>query len=319
MTFREPNLAAKLKKGQSYDDWLPKLDWSEGQICSPKLDGIRIVMHPELGPVTRTLKPIPNIYIRTKMEALMSEAVGFDGELVFGDHESSEYKFSKTSSKFMTEDDSDIADVRFHVFDIAVGEFSSSGFTERVHHYVHRIADFAEFSAARNFFVPVSQRRIRSLEALDAYESECLASFYEGVMLRKPSGFYKQGRSTWKEGGLVALKRFEDTEGIVIGFEPLMRNDNEATVDARGFTVRSSHQAGKWADNLLGKLLCKGAPGTPFEGVEFSVGSGLDDSLRTHIWANKEAFLGKQITFKYQPVGVKNKPRAPIFKGFREE
>ena len=52
-------------------------------------------------------------------------------------------------------------------------------------------------------------------------------------------------------------------------------------------------------------------------GVEFRVGSGLDDSLREEIWRNWESYIGKIVTYKHFPVGAIDKPRHPIFKGFR--
>jgi DNA ligase-1 len=53
-------------------------------------------------------------------------------------------------------------------------------------------------------------------------------------------------------------------------------------------------------------------------GVEFGLGSGFKEVDRHEIWQNKDKFMGRLVTYKYQAVGVKDKPRIPIFKGFRD-
>ena len=52
-------------------------------------------------------------------------------------------------------------------------------------------------------------------------------------------------------------------------------------------------------------------------GIEVRVGSGLDDTMRMEIWSNQEKYLNQIIKYKYFSVGVKDKPRHPVFQGFR--
>jgi DNA ligase-1 len=54
-------------------------------------------------------------------------------------------------------------------------------------------------------------------------------------------------------------------------------------------------------------------------GWEFGVGSGLDDTLRSQIWANKEKYIGRIIKYKYLPYGTVDAPRHPVFLGFRDK
>lgn len=152
-------------------------------------------------------------------------------------------------------------------------------------------------------------------EHLESYEECCTKHGYEGVMLRAPEGPYKQGRSTAKEGYLLKLKRFEDAEATIVGFEERMHNANEATKDERGYTKRSSHQENKVGTGTLGALIVRGV--TAFEGIEFNIGTGFDDEQRQDFWANREAMLGETVKFKFFEVGVKDAPRHPVFLGFR--
>ena len=54
MTISRPMLAASAVREQELIDHMPTQ-----VLASPKLDGIRVLLHPELGPVTRRFKPLP--------------------------------------------------------------------------------------------------------------------------------------------------------------------------------------------------------------------------------------------------------------------
>src|SRR3546814_17315127 len=81
-------------------------------IASPKIDGIRCVIHPEHGAVSRKLKPIPNNYVREALNAI--GIAGYDGELVTypGDRIDD---FNTVQSTIMRADDKPV--YHFHVFD----------------------------------------------------------------------------------------------------------------------------------------------------------------------------------------------------------
>lgn len=312
MTQFQPNLAAKLKKGQTYEEHIfPKINWALGWHVPPKLDGIRITMHPELGPVTRTLEKVPNRTLRKFFEDHFEILRGFDGEFIWDEYPAANYSFQKTFSKFSRHDDSDISRARYYVFDDISAP--SLWFGARVQAYTDRVV-----SANLPWLFHVAQPLVTDQETFELWEEHFLGKHYEGVMLRRSDTLYKQGRSTWREGGLGAIKRFEDAEAIIVGFEEMEHNENEAVTDARGYTKRSSAQAGKVAAGTLGKLVVKGHPTSPFADIEFKIGSGFTQAQRQAIWDEGIAcYHGRVVTFKYQPHGVKLKPRAPIFKSFR--
>ena len=64
----------------------------------------------------------------------------------------------------------------------------------------------------------------------------------------------------------------------------------------------------------MGSILVKNT-----EGVEFEVGTGFTDEQRQYFWDNQDELIGKTIKYRYQKVGVKEKPRFPSFIGFRSE
>src|SRR5690606_8348078 len=85
----------------------------------------------------------------------------------------------------------------------------------------------------------VPHRLINNEAELLDYERVTVDAGFEGLILRDPNGPYKYGRSTAREGWMLKLKRFKDSEAEVIGVEEEMHNGNEAKVNALGLTERS--------------------------------------------------------------------------------
>lgn len=278
-------------------------------LATPKIDGIRCVMREkhivelfgnvQVEAISRTLTPIPNRYIQEKLAEY--NLTGLDGELITwtaGKMDS----YNDVQSKVMSRDGK--PEFTYHVFDLVLPL-----------PYWDRMATFKD---SKDYKWPddchlkkVLPRLIEDEANLLAYEAACLEMGFEGVMLRNIDGPYKFGRSTWKQGWLLKLKRFEDSEATIIGFEELMRNENEATTNALGLTERSSHQANLVHGNTLGALIVEK------DGLVFNIGTGFDDLMRKQIWLRQAEYHGKTVKYKHQPHGAKEKPRCPVFLGFR--
>jgi DNA ligase-1 len=269
---------------------------------SPKLDGIRAIVKEGML-VSRTLKPIPNLHT----QALFGrpEYEGLDGELIVG-LAHGEGVFARTTSGVMSRHG--IPGVTFWVFDDL--SCCKKPFFERLQLTIARV-----HGLRCCHMWPVPQRIIRTFPELEEVEDKFVSQGYEGIILRSPQAPYKFGRSTRTEGYMGKLKRFKDSEGVILGFEEMMHNDNEGTKDARGFTVRSSHKANQRPAGMLGKLQVRDLHEP---GWLFGVGSGFDHALRQEIWQNKEKYRGKIIKYKYLPIGTIDAPRHPIFLGFRD-
>src|SRR5690606_27777905 len=113
------------------------------------------------------------------------------------------------------------------------------------------------------------------------------------------------GRSTAREGHLLKLKRFTDGEAVVIGFEELMHNANEATKDELGYTKRSTHADGKVPMGTLGALKVRDLT----TGIEFSIGTGYTAAQRRKLWDARDTLVGKVVKYKHFEGGVKDAPR----------
>ena len=149
------------------------------------------------------------------------------------------------------------------------------------------------------------------------YEEKCVSEGYEGIMVRTLNGPYKCGRSTLRESFLLKIKRWTDSEGVIVAIQEQMHNENEKQKDELGHSKRSSHQAGMTPAGTLGRFSVKEIGTDILLGV--GTGLGLTHELRQEIWDNRDKYIGKIITFKWQASGSKDAPRFPIFKGFRHE
>lgn len=302
----KPMLAAKIEFDPSnpavLNDQLAQLRYPV--IGSPKVDGIRVLCHPELGPVTRQFKPVPNTHVRTMLSNKL--LAGLDGEVVVGEPNVGDV-FNRTTRGVMSRGGE--PNFSYLVFD---------DFTNHDHHYSSRMMDAIDKVRQQQFgfpAIPLETRFINNAEELLEYEGLCLDRGFEGICLRDPDGQYKFNRSTLKQGGLLKLKRIEDAEAIVIDVEPRYQNNNEQVRDHLGYAKRSAHQENKVPLPMVGKLICR-SPGFT---DTFGVGSGFDHSTAITWWSGKELLIGRSLTFVYQPCGTLDKPRHPIFKGFRED
>lgn len=278
-------------------------------LASPKLDGIRSVIKDSKA-LSRSLKLIPNKHIQSIIGCDVLD--GLDGELIVGSPTDPNC-FRNTTTVVMSHDK--VADFTFHVFD---------DFTEPNHHFGNRLVSatnrvnhitetLQDWGLTQLTLKILPHKLITNQQEFDEAEMEYLTMGYEGMMVRGLTGHYKFGRATEREQILSKVKRFVDSEAIVIGFEELMHNDNEKSTNELGRSKRSSHQDGKRPAGTLGALIVKDV----ITGIEFNIGTGFDAKQRDDIWDFRESVIGKMLTYKYFPIGIKEKPRHSVFKFWR--
>jgi DNA ligase 1 len=316
----KPMLAAKPDPEQ-LDAVLAALPYPA--LFSPKLDGIRAtVQNGRL--YSRSLKLIPNRAMQTLWGR--EELDGLDGEIVVGPP-TAEDCFNRSTSAVMSRDKSADGAV-FHVFD----KYSLGGFESRLHQASITL-DGACFAQTIKL---VPHKLIKTHAALLKYEAEALAAGHEGIMRRGPNRLYKQGRSTLKEQGLIAVKRFVDAEAVVLAVYEQEENTNARTTNELGGSKRSAHKAGKVGKGVLGgftvaplKCGCVNCGAKVSRLIDcarrFNIGTGvgLTDAVRAELWKARKGLVGKGLVgkvvkFRYQLIGTKDRPRQPIFLGFRD-
>lgn len=252
-------------------------------IASPKIDGFRgYVQHGKL--TMRSGKPCAN---RATQEFFSHPALeGFDGELVVGSPVSKD-GFHATSSGLRTENFDPRA--TFLVFDIIEATLPFSGRLEALQVKMQGLP--AEY---RERVVMVQQSTVQNVTDLLKFEDVCIDLGFEGVIVRKPSGRYKNGRSTVEEQGMLKLKRFVDAEAVIVGMEQ--------ELDKHGRRKES-----------MGALVVRDLK----SGTEFNVGTGFTWKVRSEFWQLGSRANGVFIKYKYFPRGTKDKPRHPVFVGVR--
>lgn len=275
-------------------------------LASYKLDGIRCTIQ-DGGLKSRSLKPIPNKFLQERFSMLPE---GTDGELVQGVKQDNET--FKRSHKIVMKADRPLDffgdTVRLHVFD---KYDATEGFRDR-------LGNAHAGVAGKYCVVPVKHVEIFSMGELAAFEKQALGLGYEGVMLRSLDGPYKEGRATLNQGWLMKLKRYVDAEARILSMYEEMENQNEEFTNELGRTARSSHKENKVGKGQLGGFNVIGINGA-YKDVEFRVSSSsIDHDERKRIWT-ADNVIGQTITYKYFPIGSDEKPRAPVFKGFRDE
>lgn len=291
----EPMLASPLKGA------MPKFPC----LASPKLDGIRMVVFNGTA-YSRKLKPLPNAFVQATFGSPLLH--GVDGEILAGEA-TNEEAYRLTMSSVMSQTGQ--PDVKFNVFDVVDMANRASAFVERFELLKKKVAALPKH--LRDRIVIVEQVMINNADELTEYEEKCLNAGYEGAMVRSLTGPYKFGRSTVKEGHLLKVKRFCDSEAEILECLELEHNQNAATKNELGRTKRSSHKAGRVAGGTLGSMRVRDVK----TGVEFQVGSGFTDEEKTALWARRKELVGTFIKYSYFPTGNKEKPRFPVYLGPR--
>lgn len=274
--------------------------------ASAKLDGVRCVIKDGIA-LSRKLIPIPNAFVQGILGH--AELNGLDGELTVGPPNDPNVMQTTMSGVMSFEGEPDFT---LWIFDFWTAPDMPWSERNQIMERAKRDGTFD--NQTRVLLLP--QTIVNNDLELRAYERLVLEQGYEGVMVRKPNGLYKYGRSTAKEGHLLKVKRFVDGEAVVIGFDELMHNANEATVDNTGHNKRSTDSENMVPMNTLGSLRVRDRVSS----IEFSIGTGFVESERAHIWATREKYLGLTVVYKhFAQAGVKEAPRFPVYKGFRSE
>lgn len=293
-------------------------------MATPKIDGIRcmtldvsydgrLIESAALKclAVSRRLKAIPNEYIRAQLESQLLP--GFDGELETGTFVNGLWvrdPFNEISSKIMSQDG--FPEFRYVVFDYGHNHTIAPPFPQVM--YWKRVRMLSEINMP-SFCVRLLPILIKTAADLIAYEAACLQEGYEGVMIRTPESPYKLGRSTLKEQYLIKIKRFLDSEAEVTGTYEKMHNNNPAERSATGSTERSTHQENMVPCGTLGGIEVQDL----VSGKKFNIGTGFNDQQRADLWGRRDSLVGMICKYRHQPHGAHEKPRFPVFLGWRHE
>lgn len=255
----------------------------------------------------RSLKPFKNTYITELLSD--SKFDGFVGELCETQESKSlarEDLCRNTTSCVNTIDKE--WSFTWKLFDYIHTDVAHLGYTDRIEALYKRIG---YISCPLDISVVESSTATCGADVIDMYE-ESLRLGYEGIILRKPDGKWKNGRSTLKEQFLLRIKPQSDSEAVVVGVVEAMENNNLALINELGYTERSSHQENKSGKGMLGSLLCVDLK----SGNEITISAGkLTHGERVEYFNNPP--LHQVVKYRSMTYGVKEAPRFARFYSFR--
>lgn len=308
-----------LKPMLAKDAVLDKITWP--RVVQPKLDGIRVHIQDGIA-LTRTLKRVPN----REVQAVLGrpEFEGLDGEIIVGSP-TAEDVYRQTTSFVMSESKKTRAEWTFFVFDAITG---CEGRPYEDRRQTLQDQTILWHVAEPNHIALVAEQYADSAAEMERMEALMVDQGYEGVILRDPNGLYKHGRST-PTGPLLKVKRFVDFECVVLDVFEENHNANERFTNELGRGARSTAKAGLVGKGRLGGLIVSPVDDSvvPSDTI-FRVGTGFDQAERKSLWAVVETtkspdspagdLEGWTVKIKSFPVGVKDKPRHPVFLGGRD-
>lgn len=292
-------------------------------IVQPKIDGIRS-LHND-GFRGRSLKPHANTYLSELFKP--SFLAGYDGELIIGSCPTAEDLCRKTASLASSGVTERTEHVTWHLFDNFL--YPEIPYEERIEIVFDHVQLLRSQFGWEDHLEVIQSYHVSCKEELLATEEQMLNEGYEGVIVRGLKNPYKFGRSTVREGGLLRIKRFIESECVVIEIQEGESNDNIAQINELGYTYRTSHKENKVKNGMVGALICKALATVkdPQSGkvlfnkgdiIKVSAGK-MDHALRMQYFENQSLLIGKIITFKFFPKGGKDKPRFPTFKAIRSD
>lgn len=284
MTITRPLLAAKCED-------ITRIDFPV--IATPKIDGIRCLKVNGKA-LARSMKLIPNCYIRSLIEQPIIPD-GLDGELLIPN-----CTFQWTMSSIMSHDGTPA--FKWYLFD-----------------YIYDAPYNARYTHLRELQLPdwcyvLPEVWCNTLSELQDYIDQCLKQGLEGVCFRRPHSRHKNGRSTFREQILIKWKPIQTSKAIVKSCVELMHNTNAVETNEIGLSKRSKEQSGMIPGDTLGALVVEDPA---FPNVLFNIGTGFTARQRAELWDRRNELPGTVVEYAYQPIGVLNAPRCPVFKRFR--
>lgn len=320
-TFR-PMLAPH-ESPQTYPEYFKDIKNRLPLFVCPKLDGIRCL--PTNDPIldfdsldsyevgddrlvckSKEFLDLPSIHVQKAFTPYQD----LDGELVEGNVTDAGV-YNRTQSYVMSADKPSDA-LSFHVFDCTNPTYKEEHFYKRFDRMEKMVAEYNARFNGRVFVV--EHVLVEHIDDFLAQEDRWLAQGYEGMMWRSPFSPYKWGRGTWKEGYNGKLKRFEDFEAVVVGFEEALVNTNELETDDLGYAKRSKAKEGMLPAGTLGKLIID------WNGEEIPISCGvMTHAERKLVWESRESYRGACCVVRHFAHGQKTRPRHPRFNGWRKK
>ena len=249
----------------------------------PKLDGVRMIAKKENGKILMWSRKGKQMDIPDKISAQL-DGMLLEGQSVDGEVYVHNWTFQRIIAAVKKKrDDTDL--LEYHIYD---SPHSTLTFEERVPKRVGDKILFPEYCAEWDKYDESIKNikftetvEVKTQEEFDSYESRFIGDGYEGMMVRNQNSLYKYKHRSYD---LQKVKRFVDKEFRIIG---------------------GKDGSGREAGLVIFRCVTN-------DGLEFDVRPKGTHQERAEIYKNLEAYVGKELTVKYQELTDDGRPRFPV-------
>ena len=256
-----------------FKDHGKKIDWSKGVYVSGKMDGLRCVVNKN-GAFSRTGKEFKSFpHIRLELQPLFDDSPNLilDGEIYNHEYKDNFDKIISLARKMKptAEDIAESAE-KLQFWGFDIPSCKES-FDDRYRILCGTLQGFKSIRLCPHYFIDKKEK-------LEEYLAKFLEQGYEGLMINTVDGLYEQKRSY----GLLKHKLFLDEE-----FEILDILEGEGN-----------------RSGMFGKAVCRAKNGESFE-----ANARGNFELYQEVLKNKDYYIGKLATVRYQNLTPNGKPR----------
>ena len=259
-----------------YEDNIKKIKFSDDWYYSRKLDGVRVLAFVDKLGQTTFLSRAGNEFTTLSKVAEAIETAGIkdiilDGEMCIVDNNGIE-DFNTVVGDIKRKNYT-IQNPKFIIFDVLThSEFTNKEGKTKL---MDRLERLELFQLPQNGILSkIEFTRVTSHEQIKALSEKAAADGWEGIMLRKNTG-YKGIRNS----DLLKVKIFHDDEYKIV------------SIDTGKFRVIEN--------GLEVEIDCMTAAGIIHKGTKVGVGSGWSLDQRKHYYAHPEELIGKEATVQY--------------------
>lgn len=283
---------------QYFDNRSKHIDYNNAYV-QPKLDGVRCVltknnndikMFSKNGLEFFNLDHIKNDVI--KLSKYIPNNIVLDGELYtenFPFNKINGYvRRKKDSDNLKEEDIQKILSIQFHIFDCFDLEYNEWTFDERYQYLQQLFKKYRKKIKNNNATLQlVFTQKINNEDDVFSVNGTFISQGFEGIMIRNGNGFYKNSKT--RSNDLQKYKLFKDEEFKIVDVSEGMGKDEGTAI----FTCEAK-----------GGLFNVRPKGTLEERQEY--------------FENKNYYIGKMLTVRFQEYSEEDIPRFPVGLRVRE-
>lgn len=276
-------------------------------IVSTKFDGVRVCIK-EGQVFSRALKPVPNKYFRYYFREVIQHTKVHPNIVIDAEFYHDNKTHGEIVSAFRTEDYPDLEGFRLILFDIV-----DLDNLEEI--YSVRQLELMRIAYKYPHCELIPSYRANFPGDVELLYNKAIEEGYEGLVLNKPSAYYKFGRITAKSGDGYKMKPLETYDSKIIGIEQATIVDPKALkkTNELGMSETSKKKGDRVPIPMARSFIVE------WEGKELLVPIAESDEQKEYIWNHQDEYIGRWVEWAGMPYGMKDSPRFPRTVRMRED